>query len=116
MPIKKAPRRPWKPNTKKERGYNTVIHHRTNLLCHTNIPCLLKELPNSTLLRCLACIDKTSRNFNDDLVDRGSVLLLQKYFWAGLFVQDCDNTDAVEFYAGRTGLRVQNVVSIGTRK
>jgi predicted N-acyltransferase len=63
---------------KKERGYNTVIHHRTNLLRHTNIPRLLKELPNSTLLRRLACIDKTSRNFNDDLVDRGSVLLLQK--------------------------------------
>jgi hypothetical protein len=79
MPNKKAPRKPWKANTrKKERGYNTVIHHRTNLLRHTNIPRLLKELPNGTLLRRLACIDKTSRNFNDDLVDRGSVLLLQK--------------------------------------
>jgi hypothetical protein len=60
----------------------TIKHHRTNPKSIrnelSNISRLLLQLPNCTRLCGLFGIDKSSRDFDDDSIDRWSPLLLQK--------------------------------------
>jgi hypothetical protein len=65
-----------------ENGTHTIEHHRTTLRRLPHIPRLLFQLPNSTLLCRLACINEACRDLNDDFVDWRAELLLQQYFWS----------------------------------
>jgi hypothetical protein len=56
------------------------------------------------LLGSFTCVNKTGGYFNDDLVDRGPVLLLQEQLRPRGFIEDGNNAYAIDFAIGRAGL------------
>lgn len=71
MPIKSE-------NSEGKSCERTVVHDRTRQLCNAHVARFLLELANRALLGRFTSIDQTGRYFDNDLVDRRTILLLQK--------------------------------------
>lgn len=91
-------------SAKESAGRHTIVHDRTRLLRHTHIPGLLFEFAHRALLDCLTSIKETGGDFDDDLINWRSVLLLQEEFWACGLVENCDDSHAIDLAASGSGL------------
>ena len=67
-----------KKNLKGNSCERTVVHDRTRQLRHAHVARFLLEFANGALLGSFPGIDQAGRYFDDDFVDRRTVLLLQK--------------------------------------